>query len=73
MVSAVMKMAAMANGVFDNRIDARSLRAGVATALYTHGVPLDVIQRRGRWKSLTFHQYVRRDASALNILSEVKV
>ena len=72
-VSAIMKTAALANGVFDKRIDTHSLRAGGATALYTQGVPLDVIQRWGRWKSLTFHQYLWHDASALNHLSEVIV
>ena len=72
-VSATMKTAALANGVFDNRIDTHSLRAGGATALYTQGVPSDVIQRWGRWKSLTFHQYLWHDATALNHLSEVIV
>ena len=68
-----MKTAALANGVFDARIDTHSLRAGGATALYTKGVPLDVIQRWGRWESLPFHQYLWRDASALNHLSEIVV
>ena len=72
-VSAVMKTAALANGVFGQRIDTHSLRAGGATALYTQGVPLDVIQRWGRWKSLTFHQYLWHDATALRHLSEVMV
>lgn len=72
-VSAVMKMAAMANGVYDQRIDTHSLRAGGATALYTQGIPLDVIQRRGRWNPLTFHQYMWNDASPLNHLSEIAV
>ena len=62
-----------ANGVFDQRIDTHSLRGGGATALYTQGVPLGVIQRWGRWQSLTFHQYLRHDASALNRLSETFV
>ena len=35
------------------------------------GVPLDIIQRWGRWGSLTFQQYLRHDATALNKLSEV--
>ena len=70
-VSAVMKMDAMANGAFDRRIDIRSLRAGGATALRAQGVPLGVIHRLGRWKSLTFHRYLWRDISALNHLSEV--
>ena len=68
-----MKMDALANGVFGQRIDTHSLRAGGAAALYTQGVPLDAIQRRGRWKSLTIHQYLWRDASALNRLSEIVV
>ena len=63
----------MANGVFDRRIDAHSLRAGGAPALYSQGSPLDVIQSWGRWKPLTFHQYLRHDASALNRLSDVMV
>lgn len=70
-VSSVMKMAA--NGVFGRRIDTHSLRAGGASALYTQGVPFDVIQRWVRWDSLTFHQYLRRDASALNHLSAIAV
>ena len=72
-VSSIMKLDASANGVLDQRIDTHSLRAGGATALYTQGVPLDAIQRRGRWKSLTFHQYLRHGASALNHLSEAVV
>ena len=72
-LSGIMKTAALDKGVFDARIDTHSLRAGGATALYTQGVPLDVIQRWGRWKSLTPHQYLWRDASALNNLSEIVV
>ena len=72
-VSSAMKMAAMDNGVFDDRIDTHSLRAGGETALYTQGVPLDVTQRWDRWKSLTSHQYLWHDASAVNNLSEVIV
>ena len=34
---------------------------------------MGVIQRWGRWKSLTCHQYLWSDASALNKLSEVLV
>ena len=32
-----------------------------------------MIRRRGRWKSLTSHQYIWRDATALNTLPEVIV
>ena len=39
-VSAVVKLAALANGVMGNRIDTHSLRPGGATALYTQGIPL---------------------------------
>lgn len=46
-VAAIMKTAALANGVSGSRIDSRSLRQGGATALYTHGVPLDAIHRWG--------------------------
>ena len=70
-VSAIMKIAALSNQVHDARIDTHSLRSGGATALYTQGVPLDIIQRRGRWKSLTFRQYLWHDATALNRLSDV--
>ena len=66
-----MKIAALANRVHDARIDTHSLRPGGATALYTQGVPIDIIQRWGRWKSLTSHQYLWHDATALNRLSEV--
>ena len=72
-VSAIMKTTAMANGVFGKRIDTRSLRVGGAAALYTQGVPLDVIQRSGSWGSLTFHQDIRYDDTSLNTLSEVMV
>ena len=72
-VSAITKTDAMANGVYGKRIDTHSLRSGGATALYSQGVPLGVIQRWGRWKSLTFHQYLWRDAAALDALSEVIV
>ena len=34
-VSSIVKTAALANGVLDTRIDARRLRAGGDTALYT--------------------------------------
>ena len=72
-VSSIMKTAAMANGVYDRRIGAHSPRSGGETALYTQGVTLGVIQRWGRWKSLTSHQYLWRDAAALDTLSEVLV
>ena len=71
--SSIMEADALANGVHGKRIDTHSPRAGGATALYTQGAPLDVIQRWGRRKSLTFHHYLRRDATALNKLSEVFV
>ena len=46
-VSAIMKIAALANHVHDARSDTHSLRSGGATALYTQGVSLDIIQRWG--------------------------
>ena len=71
LVSAITKTAALANGAHDKRIDTHSLRAGGAEALYTQGVLLDIIQRWGRWESLTFHQFLRRGATSPNKLSEV--
>lgn len=73
MVSSITKTADMANGVFDKRIDTRRLSAGGSTALYTQGVPLDVIQSWGRWASPTPHRYLWRDDTALKRLSEVEV
>ena len=70
-VSGVMDTAAMANGVVDKSIDARSLSAGGAAAWYTQGHPFDVIQRWGSWKSMTFHQYLRRDATAIGKQPEI--
>ena len=70
-VSAIMEIASLANQVRDARIDTHSLRPGGATALYTQGLPLDIIQRWGRWKSLTSHQYMWRDTTSLNKFSEV--
>ena len=72
-VSAFVKTAELANGVMDRRIGPHSLRAGGATALYTQGAPIDAIQRRGRVESLTSHQYLWRDATSRNTLSEVMV
>ena len=69
-VSAIMEVASLANQVRDARIDTHSLRSGGATALYTQGVPLDVIQRWRRWESLTFHQYMWRDDTALRQLPD---
>ena len=48
-----------------------SLRAGGATALYTQGVQLGVIQRWGRWRSNAFHDYLWKDEQALAHLSKV--
>ena len=62
----VEKMSAIANGMYDGRIDTHSLRDGGAAALYTQWAPLDVIQRWGRWMSLTSHQYLRHEAAAQN-------
>lgn len=68
-----MKTATLANGDLDNRIDTHSLRAGGATALYTHGVPLDVILRFGEMEISYIHQYLRCDSTALNTISEIVV
>ena len=70
-VSGIMKTAVLANGVFGNRIDAQSSRAGGSTALYAQGVPLDAIQRWGRWKPPTPQQYLRHDSTAMSTLPEV--
>ena len=39
--------------------------------MYTQGVPIDIIQLRGRWRSLASHTYLWRDASPLRGLSRV--
>lgn len=41
-------------------VGGHSLRAGGATSLAQHGVPLDVIQAVGRWASDTFRIYIRQ-------------
>ena len=41
------------------RFSTRSLRVGGASALAAAGVPDYIIQKIGRWKSLTFLQYIR--------------
>ena len=72
-VSAIVKTTDMAHGVYGKRIGAHIMRSGGDTALYTKGVPLGVIHRWGRWKSLTSHQYLWRDATDWGALSAVIV
>ena len=65
------KADAVENGIRDTEIHTRSLRAGGATELYTQGISIDIIQRCGRWRSLSSHAYFRRDSTALRGLSDV--
>ena len=71
-VSAVVKMSVRANGVFDGRIDTRSLRRATRPRCTLNGIPLR-IQRRGRRMSLTLRHYLWNGATFLNKLSQVFV
>ena len=53
-----MQWAAGENGIPTSVVNTHSLRAGGATALFSAGVDWVAIQRRGRWKSFVFHQYI---------------
>lgn len=41
-----------------DRMGTHSLRSGGAVAMWVAGIPIDIIMREGRWKSMTFHRYL---------------
>jgi len=62
-----VKAAAAACGFDPTRFGTHSLRIGGATILAAAGHPNHYIQKMGRWKSLTFLQYVNLACSSMEI------
>ena len=46
------------NGIDPDLVGVHSLRAGGATALKLQGISDTIIQKQGRWTSMTFLQYI---------------
>ncbi len=62
----LVKSALRSIGLNDRFYGLHSMRRGGATAAWKKGVPIDLIQRHGRWKSLTsVEMYLDKDANEL--------
>ena len=53
------------NGIDADLVGAHSLRAGGAMALKLHGYDEITIMKMGRWRSLTFTQYIHEQIAHL--------
>jgi integrase len=62
-----IKLAAKYSGFEPNRFGTHSLRIGGATILAAAGHPNHYIQKMGRWKSLTFLQYINLACKSMEI------
>ena len=62
-----IKKVASAMGLDATRFSSHSFRIGGASAMAAAGVHDYVIQKIGRWKSLTFLQYIRTASAVFNL------
>ena len=53
------------NGINPDLIGSHSLRAGGAMALKLQGISDTIIQKQGRWRSVTFLQYIHTQIAHL--------
>ena len=67
----MLKKVAVSFGFKKKGFSSHSLRIAGASALANAGVPDYIIQKTGRWKSLTFLQYIRLAHNAISIMSKV--
>lgn len=58
-LNSAIKKLAVACGLSQKSISGHSLRIGGATSLIRAGVPAHVVKELGRWKSVTYQQYIR--------------
>ena len=66
-INKTLKRVAMVFGFKDgSHFSSHSLRIGGASALAAANVPDYIIQKKGRWKSLAFLQYIRLASKAFN-------
>ena len=56
---AVLKKAATFLGLDTSRFSSHSFRIGAATTAASNGAPLDVIMKKGRWRSAAVQSYIR--------------
>ena len=53
---------------FQSDVAGQSMRAGGATSLAENGIPPNIIQAIGRWASLAFQIYIRKNLVLLQAL-----
>jgi hypothetical protein len=66
----LIKLAAFKNNLDPNHFSTKSLRIGGATALAIDPASMVLIQKIGRWKSLTFLQYINISVELCNVASK---
>lgn len=59
-------------GLDGERVGGHSMRVGGANDLFNAGVPLDVVMKQGRWKSICWLVYKRGDANCLEFLRKAQ-
>ena len=67
-LSAILRLAGSAIGIPASRIGNHSLRSGGATAMWRAGYDIEVIKRRGRWKSASPQGYLWDDHRVLSTI-----
>jgi hypothetical protein len=68
-INSTLKRAASENNLDPSHFTSKSLRSGGASILAAASIPSYLIQKIGRWKSLTFLQYIKISTEACNIIS----
>jgi hypothetical protein len=66
----LIKLAAIKNNLDPNHFSTKSLRIGGATALAIDPASMILIQKIGRWKSLTFLQYINISVELCNVAAK---
>ena len=69
-IASLLEKAAAAEGYSPSRFGTHSLRIGGATALLHAGMPIELIQRYGRWLSSAFQLYLWEAAQDSRYLAQ---
>jgi len=69
-INSILKKAASENNLDPAHFTSKSLRSGGASILAAASLPSYLIQKIGRWKSLTFLQYIKISTEACNTISD---
>ena len=72
-IKSLLKLAAVHFELPPERFSCHSLRSGGATSLFVSGISLEDIRRFGRWRSVTFHEYLWFDDLQYRHLSGLMV